>query len=243
MSIRDNYIRAFRSIARRHGQRPATAQIGPEDSLQETIGYTKDYVVENTTEHFRYDYYRSALSRAFRQLQFDPADRRVLHLDIGCGPGVFSWAMYDHMAAQDTRDPNQVDYYGYDHCAAMIELARLFLQRFPDQYEFNDFSDLAEISTTLADEALCNFDVVVTFGYALVQVRDNPTALDDFATLISCLFPSHSCIMVAADAHNDRPTRDAFDDQCRAFATALNAVGVALENRLSTAQGSVMVFI
>ena len=122
----------------------------------------------------------------------------------------------------------------------MIELARLFVERFPDQYDFHGFSDLAEISTTLADQDLSNSEVVVTFGYALVQVRDNPAALEDFATLISCVFPSHSCILVAADAHYYRATRDAFGDQCRALETARNEVGVALENRESTERGSVM---
>ena len=240
MSLRDSYIPAFDAIARSHGQRPSTAQIGPHDSLRKTIGYTRQYVVVQTTRHFRYDYYRDALSLALTRLHFDTADRRVVHLDIGCGPGVFSWVVHDHMVSHETLDPDQVDYYGYDHCAAMIELAHLFLERFPDQYEFHGFSDLAEIATALAAEDFSNCDVVVTFGYALVQVRDNPAALGDFATLISCVFPSHSCIMVAADAHNDRATRDAFHDQCRALETALNATGVALENRLSTAQGSVM---
>ena len=122
----------------------------------------------------------------------------------------------------------------------MIELARLFVERFPDQYDFHGFSDLAEISTTLADQDLSNSEVVVTFGYALVQVRDNPAALEDFATLISCVFPSHSCILVAADAHYDPATRDAFGDQCRALETALNEVEVALENRESTERRSVM---
>ena len=122
----------------------------------------------------------------------------------------------------------------------MIRLADLFAGAFPVQYEFHGFSDLADISMALADRDFSDYDVVVTFGYALVQVRDNPTALGDFATLIACVFPSHSCILVAADAHNDRATRDAFDDQCDALRTALNEVGVALEDRESTAQGSGM---
>ena len=76
--------------------------------------------------------------------------------------------------------------------------------------------------------------------HALVQVRDNADALGDFATLIACVFPSHSCIMVAADAHNDGATRRAFKDQCGALRTALSAVGVALEEPVFTATGSVM---
>lgn len=240
MSIRDNYIATFHSIAPWRGQHHATAQIGPNASLRRVIEYTRQYVVVQTEQHFRYDYYRGALSLALTRLQFNPADRRIVHLDIGCGPGVFSWVMYDYVTSHETLDTNQINYYGYDHCAAMIDLAHSLLQRFPDRYEFRGFSDLAEVSTTLADQDFSNCDVIVTFGYALVQVLDDLTALHDFATLISCVFPSHSCLMVAADAHNDRPTRDAFRDQCRAFETALNEVGVALENRLSTAQRSIM---
>ena len=240
MPIRDHYVPAFNSIAERHGQRPATAQIGPQDSLQETIGYTREYVVEHRTPHFRYAYYRRALSLALRHLRFAPADRRILHLDIGCGPGVFSWVMYDHMATQDGRDPNHVEYYGYNHCEAMIELAHLFLEHFPDQYEFHGFCDLYEVSTTLTAENSPDRAVVVTLGYALLQVRDNPTALTDFSTLIASVFPAHSGIVVAADAHHDRATRDSFNTQCNALGTALAEVGVTLEDRVLTATRSVM---
>ena len=122
----------------------------------------------------------------------------------------------------------------------MIELAGLFLERFPDRYEFKGFSDLAEISTTLDKEDFSNCDVVVTFGYALLQVLDDPAALGSFATVISRVFPTRSCIMVAADAHNDDATRAAFRGQCHAFQTALNDAGIALEDRQFTQRGSVM---
>ena len=241
MSIRDNYVSTLNAIAQDCGEETSTAQIGPRDSLQKTIGYTREFVVEHTTPHFRFQYYHRALSFAFRQLRFDPADRRVVHLDIGCGPGVFSWVMHDHMASQEAREPGHVDYYGYDHAAAMIQLAHLFLERFPDKYEFHGYSDLVGISTALADQDFSNCDVMVTFGYALVQVRDNPAALGDFATLIACVFPSHSCTVVAADAHHDPATRDAFDGQCRGLETALNEVGVALQDRVSPERRSIMV--
>ena len=240
MSIIDSYVSTFNAIAQRYRDEYSNAQIGPRDSLQKIIGYTRQYVVEHTTPHFRYKYYHDALSFAFMQLGFDPADRRVVHLDIGCGPGVFSWVVYDYMASQETRDSDQVRYYGYDYAAAMIQLAHLFLERFPVQYDFHGFSDLVEISTALADQKFSNCDVVVTFGYALLQVRDNPTALSDFAGLIASVFPSYSCIVVAADARNDPATRAAFADQCGALGNALSEVGVALQGRVLTTVGSVM---
>lgn len=95
----------------------------------------------------------------------------------------------------------------------MIQLAQLFLKRFPIRYKFHGFSDHVEISTALADQDFAKCDVVVTFGYALLQVRDNRAALIDFARLIACVFPSRSCIMVAADARNDAATRADFANQ------------------------------
>lgn len=239
MSIRDSYVRTFNAIAQHYGEKPSTtAQIGPEDSLQTIIGYTRKYVVDHTEPHFRYKYYHGALSLAFTRLGFAPTDRRVVHLDVGCGPGVFSWVMYDYVAAQKTRDPGQVDYYGYDHSPAMIRLACLFAGAF--QYEFPGFSDLTDIRMALVDRDFSDCDVVVTFGYSLVQVRDNPTALGNFARLIACVFPSHACILVAADAYYDSATRDAFNDQCGALETALDKVGVALEDRDYAPRRSVM---
>ena len=239
MPIRDHYIPALNSLARRHGERVSNAQIGPTDSLQKTIGYTREYVVNHTTPHFRYQYYHDALSAALTRLPLAPGDRPLVHLDIGCGPGLFSWVMYDYMASQGTRDPDRVFYYGYDHCPTMIQLAHLFLQCLPDRYEFHGASDLAAISKTLTEQDLSDCDVVVTFGYALVQVRNDPAALCDFAALIKCASPSHSCIIVAADSHN-ATGRAAFRAQCRELETALTSLGVTLENCLIPTRGSIM---
>ena len=97
MSIRDSYVSTFNVIAQHCGEEPSNAQIRPGDSLKKTIGYTREYVVQHSKPHFRYEYYHGALSLALAGLDFDPANRRVVHLDIGCGPGVFSWVIYDHM--------------------------------------------------------------------------------------------------------------------------------------------------
>ena len=80
---------------------------------------------------------------------------------------------------------------------------------------------------------------VVTFGYALVQVCDDPAALPDFATLIRSAFPSHSCVIVAADAYS-LTARPAFRRQCAELETALNSVDVVLENRLIPIRRSIM---
>lgn len=239
MAIRDYYAPTLDAIAHQYGEAPAAFHIGPDTPLQTLVGYTRRHVVDGDEPHFRYGYYRDALSLAFERLRFDPGDRQVVHLDIGCGSGVFSWVLYDHMTSHETLDPDHVDFYGYDHCGGMIDLAHLFLEHFPERYEFRGYSDLAEISIALAEEDFAACELVVTFGYALVQVRDDPAALRDFATLIRCAFPSHSCIIVAADAYS-LTGRASFRYQCGELETALNSVGLVLENRFIPTRRSIM---
>ena len=80
------------------------------------------------------------------------------------------------------------------------------------------------------DQDFADCDVVVTFGYALVQVKRDPAALEEFAGLIRCLSPSRSRIVVAADAHR-WSQRDAFGPTMRGTGgLVLNNSGVGLED-------------
>ena len=69
-------------------------------------------------------------------------------------------------------------------------------------------------------------DVVVTLGYVLIQVQNDQTALRNFATLISSLFPTHSCVLIAVDAYSNRQWRDTFASQCASLRAALNDLDV-----------------
>ena len=240
MSIRDSYIPTFGSIKNKYGAGYSGPKIRTDASLKRAIGYAREYVVKHSQQHFRYDYYQKALSSAFRRLRFDPAGRRIVHLDMGCGPGLFSWVMHDHIESEYAQNVNSVSYFGYDHAAAMIRLAHLFWDRLPVRCDFDGYSSLDEIAAVLTDRDFSNHDVVVTFGYVLVQVQDSTSAMDDFAALTSCLFPTHSCLMVAADAHNDSTVRSAFRDQCAALQAALSEVGVRVRKKALSSIGSVM---
>ena len=61
----------------------------------------------------------------------------------------------------------------------------------------------------------------------------------DTATLIRGLFPSRSCIVVAADAHSGQ-RREVFGQQCTAVKDALNKYGVGLEDCWVPSSRSVM---
>ncbi len=230
MSIRDRYRSTFNDIAKEHGEVDSEAKIDRLDSLKKAIGYTRRFVVDEEQRHYRYDYYRDALSDAITRLDADLAGCQVVHLDIGCGPGLFSWVLHDHLRSRKDRRPESVVYYGYDHCANMIKLANLFWDSLPYRNNFRGDFRLAATAATLKDQDFSDYDVVVTFGYALVQVQNDPTALNHFAMLIQYMFPSSSCIVIAADAHSGL-RREAFSSQCRALQAALNEYGVDLEDR------------
>ena len=226
MRIKDHYETTFNAIAQEYGEEPSTAQISSHDSLSKVIGYTREFVVEQGQD-YRDNYYCDALSGAFQQMGFNPTGREVVHLDVGCGPGVFSWGLHDHMASRNA--PDSVVYYGYDHCANMINLAYRFLYDFPEQYDFRGECDLPQIRKDLMGQNFADYNVVVTFGYALVQVQGDPAALEEFAVLIRCLFPSRLCIVVAADAHSGQ-RREVFGQQCTALEGALHNSDVVLED-------------
>ena len=61
MSIRDHYKSTFKAIARKYGEEPSDAWVGPHDTLKTAIGYTRQFVVDQDQPHYRYDYYRDAL--------------------------------------------------------------------------------------------------------------------------------------------------------------------------------------
>ena len=240
MPIRDHYIGTFERIGRRYGEEDSNCEIGPNDSLRKVIGYTRSFVVEHGEEHFRYDYYRRELSEALRRLGFHPQNRQVVHLDVGCGPGLFSWVVRDYMLSEHGIDSGRIDLIGYDHARNMIVLADLFRQRLPVEYNFNGYSEIEEVCAALSSRDFSASDVVVTFGHVLIQMGDNAVAMGDFAETIRRLFPSHSCIALAVDAYRWEERRQAFRNACERLRIALSGVGVTLEHGTPDYRGSRM---
>ena len=236
MSIKDDYVSIFKKIRRRYGEERSTCQVSPDDSLKKVIGYTRNYVIEHREPHFRYNYYNNALSRALKCLNFKPGSRLV-HFDIGCGPGLFAWVIHDYM--ESLFPLGSVDCYGYDHSPEMIRLARLFFDAFPAEYDFKGFHDKVDILQVLVTRDFSECDVVVTFGHVLVQVQAHPVAIGDFRELISCLFPLRSCVLVAVDAYSGGKTREIFQNQCSALRAALEEAGVQCANWVRTPTRSI----
>lgn len=83
-------------------------------------------------------------------------------------------------------------------------------------------------------------DCIVTFGYVLIQIKNNRAALQDFVHIIQDLFPSKSCILVAVDAYNTVERRQDFRDMCRALRNALSDAGIYVKAKPIGNTGSTM---
>ena len=142
----------------------------------------------------------------------DAEEERVhlVHLDIGSGPGLFSWVAHDYFL--ECRNV-EVSLFALDRCPNMVRLARALWQRMDTHDDLSADDDWPRIHRKLA-RAVSGPDgdstILVTIGHLLVQIvdderstRDVARILADCAGLTSALRVHSRCFVVAADAHTD----------------------------------------
>ena len=231
MQIRENYITSFNRIRDKHGSVLFSSYIIPTDvSLQGAIGYTNKYIVESGEEHYRYDYYRYILNTALNFFGIHRSKYKIFHLDLGCGPGLFSWVVQDYLLARCHRSPGDIELVGYDYAKKMIRLANLFRDYLPVEFNFEGYSRIRTIRDKLRSRDLSDCDCIVTFGYVLVQLKDNTEAMHNFAKIIKHLFPANSCTLVAVDAFSgNRPLE--FRYACDELLAAMSSVGININDK------------
>ena len=229
MSIRDQYIPAFEAIKGKYVGVYPGYKIGPNASLEEVIGYTEQHVIEHTTPHFRYDYYKDVLGEAMRNLHFDTTNRSIFCVDMGCGPGLFSWVVQDYMSSSSVKNEN-IRMIGYDHAENMILLSEKFHQSFvkrrATKYDWCGYSKIDHLKRDLESWDLSGHDIIVTLGHVLIQIKDDERAIREFSEVIRSLYRVKSCIVIAADAFADAQRRRAFRDGWNGFQKALCDAGM-----------------
>lgn len=241
MLVKRRYIGAFHKmrrrykIRRRYGEARANYNyiVEKNATLEESIVYTEGYVVGIGGAHYRYDYYMDALEEA-KEFDCIHPGRKIVHVDLGCGPGLFAWVVHDYVMARHRKKNAKIEFYMYDHAKSMIKLARIFWKNFPVQHELNAYHDVDGIRKGLRSQDLSGCDVLVSFGHVLIQTRGDERALSEFACIIRELFPSGTCTMVAVDAHVNKWKRDEFRNSCRDLFRRLRALGVGVEEKMGS---------
>ncbi len=213
MLVKSRYHKAIYDIMerkkilpnRRDHEIPATA--GFSEVMQYTewhIGYKsrqREFQGQYTNPHYRYERYRPIMNKR------SATDNCQVHIDVGCGAGVFSWVFLDWATSKQIGF-NRVELYGLDHSNAMIDLA--FLLRNELAREIEDYPELNYVSDTeillqnLETHNSEGTDYTITFGHVLVQAHD-PEDIKIFSSIINRaveLTGSKSkCVLAAVDAH------------------------------------------
>ena len=207
MRVKDYYQSIIRNIMSERGLEPlklsptpiVPAKAGFEEILLHTDWYVK---TGDTRPHYRYRRYIEMLRL------LNVPDKRVAHVDIGCGAGLFSWALLDWATDNSVRH-DRVNLYGFDHCRAMINLAgivreklTLYIANYPD---LRYFDDLESLLRGLEDNHGESMNYIITFGHVLAQTyTHSPADIDNFARIIvrirELMNAEFACPLIAVDA-------------------------------------------
>ena len=168
----------------------------------EVVRHTHWYVDRGDTQpHYRYRRYSEVLGR------LKPANRRMAHIDIGCGAGLFSWVFLD-WARENGLTYDRVDLYGLDHNPEMINLAQEVKARLThhiaDYPALRYVRNVDDLLRELAEYHQVDTDYIVTFGHVLVQTAGNSKSTEDFARILAhvrgMLNTQCNCTAIAVDA-------------------------------------------
>ena len=240
MQIREHYINSFNQIRNKFGELPCNHLISENVSLKKAIGYTRQFIVESDQEHFRYDYYKRKIGEAITRLGLNPVENKITHLDLGCGPGLFSWVVRDCLRSRYKKNPDDIELIGYDYAENMIHLANLFHEYLPVEYNFDGYFEFERIRNMLKSRDFSDCDNIITFGHVLIQIKDNLEAQREFVEIIQNLFPVNSCILVAVDAYAYEDRRQDFRHACKTLLDALTGAGIDVKSKPIGSRGSTM---
>lgn len=202
------YQDAIRQIMADHGIEPLANPdhiVGAGADFAEVVRHTHWYVDHGDTQpHYRYRRYLEVLRR------FKPGNRRIAHIDIGCGAGLFSWVFLD-WARENGLTYDRVDLYGLDHSPEMINLAQQLRTNLiavvPDYPVLRYANEVADLARELNAHHQEGTDYIITFGHVLVQAHSHL----DIWNFVEVIFEAQTlglpdshpnCIMIAADARN-----------------------------------------
>ena len=193
-------------FGRESGTHVIPAYVIPKNAtLPRCIDYAARYLYEeDDVQHYRYKRYMRALEDLLRDYGDHRKPSTIVHVDIGCGPGLFSWVVHDYFKHRKLK--TAIELHAYDHSPKMVELAGWIWSEFETGVHLGATSDLSDLisQVTLGRQSA---DVIVSFGHVLAQTSDQQDALDSFADILRRIRLNNRLnnnLVMAVDAQNDQ---------------------------------------
>ena len=199
LNIRHQYRSVVSAIAEKHTLQESSYVIFENATLEECIGYTMKYVVDRG--HYRYDRYLHLLQESYSAFQRGLGDT-IFHIDVGCGPGLFSWVIADCFG----RSERGLKLFGYDRSSNMVDLAQLIWSKL-DTNMSNDYVDDTDdlYSRLTVYRPFVKSHVVISLGHVLIQAYRQDNNMREIANIIACICricAPAPCHLLAVDAHS-----------------------------------------
>ena len=80
------------------------------------------------------------------------------------------------MLTKYRKNPGDIDLIGYDYAENMIRLAALFQEHLPVEYNLDGYFEIDRIRNMLKSRDLSDYQILITFGHVLIQVKDSSEA-------------------------------------------------------------------
>ncbi len=228
--VRHYYSPVIRGIMAENGILPAgrpSYQIPSGATFHQVLRYTDWYIAGTGDQQPDYRYQR--YEEAIRMRRAIRPQRPVAHVDIGCGPGLFSWVFLDWAITLGIRLEG-IDLYGWDHSPEMVRLAEMVRDRLagyiPNYPNLQYFSNLEELLNQITENQRDGVDYTVTFGHVLVQAHSDEN-IRDFTEIISRLVLGArvDCALIAVHALSGERSGE-FQNGWSLLTESLNQTGI-----------------
>ncbi len=227
--LRDRYLDVCDRVITKTGTAGVPYRMPEDATPKQCAGYMKRYIV-GERNHCRYDYCMRMLDYGFgRGLDVERGGSKslIIHVDLGTGPGIFNWVVYDYVQQNwERKNRPGLKQFGYDRCPAMVKLAKRIQKdlgtRNKVQYTDSRKALRKSVGAVTGDAYL-----LITFGYVLIQSNEGDgRAISSLAKMCNRLAMGRDAVDVLAVDGYARDRLLEFDDAAKRLHRKLRRTSV-----------------
>ena len=212
LPIREQFVEAVATLAKQYPAQKMGCKVFEDATLGQCVGYAERVMIAESKgdSRYRYDHYREALQFALSDRDAWQPSQPVVSVDVGCGPGLCSWAVHDEWLDRSGPYPTML---AFDRAPNMVKLADRLWKRMKTRGRFMTFRSQGKL-LRVAGEVARNSLAIVSFGHVLKQTLedgadDNPAFTGFSRILVDLSRSARACLVVVADAHGSSEVRSA----------------------------------